>query len=93
MRELAVWSLEGEHADSDAKQSHPKRVGRSRIGLEKHFEDWIASDVTLIGDGLTLVGRQVLIDDGKLDLLAIDSQDRWVVIEIKSGTVTTQALV
>ena len=72
--------------------SAPKRIGRSHIGLEKHLEDWIANDVTLIGEGLTLVGRQVAIDDGRLDLLAIDTQDRWVVIEIKPGQLDSGAL-
>ena len=45
------------------------KVGRSHIQLEKQLEDWIVNDVTLIGEGLTLVGRQVSIDDGILDLL------------------------
>lgn len=92
MRKLAVWSLEEKHADSASQQSQPKRVGHSHIGLERFFEDWIAADVTLIGDGFTLVGRQVSIDDGRLDLLAIDSQDRWVVIEIKPGMLDSNAL-
>ena len=48
--------------------------------------------MTLIGEGLTLVGRQVSIDDGRLDLLAIDSRDHWVVIEIKPGMLDSGAL-
>ncbi|MYJ71444.1 MAG: DUF91 domain-containing protein, partial [Rhodospirillaceae bacterium] len=72
--------------------SVPKRVGRSHIGLERYLEDWIANDITLIAEGLTLVGRQISIDDGRLDLLAIDSQDRWVVIEIKPGVLDSGAL-
>ena len=70
----------------------PRPVRRSQIGLERHFEDWIANDTTLISEGLTIVGREVSIDDGRLDLLAIDSRDRWVVIEIKSGVLDTGAL-
>ena len=50
------------------------------------------NDVTLIGEGYTLVGRQVKIDDGRLDLLAIDSRDRWLVIEIKPGRLDSRAL-
>jgi len=60
--------------------------------LEKHLEDWIVKDVSLIGEGLTLVGRQVFIDDGKLDLLAIDKRDRWVVIELKAGMLWSDAV-
>ena len=73
-------------------QMQPRPVRRSQIGLERHFEDWIANDPTLISEGLTIVGRQVSIDNGRLDLLAIDSSDRWVVIEIKPGVLDTGAL-
>ena len=92
MTKLAAWSIDGQHAEDASQPSEPKRVGRSHIGLEKHLEDWITHDVTLIAEGLTLVGRQLTIDDGRLDLLAIDSKDRWVVIEIKPGVLTADAL-
>lgn len=88
MAKLAAWSMDGPHAEG----SVPKRVGRSHIGLERYLEDWIANDITLIAEGLTLVGRQISIDDGRLDLLGIDSQDRWVVIEIKPGVLDSGAL-
>ena len=74
------------------QKSEPQRIERSHIDLEKHLEDWIVNNASLIGQGLTLVGRQVTIDDGRLDLLAIDSQDRWVVIEVKSGILDSGAL-
>lgn len=96
MAKLAVWSISPRSAEIGSEESEPKRVGRSGVGLEKYLEDWIVNDVSLIGEGLTLVGRQVTIDDGRLDLLAIDSRDRWVVIELKAGRlhsdVVTQAL-
>lgn len=92
MTRLAVWSIDGQQLESSAQPVAPKTVGRSHIGLERNLEDWIVNDVTLIADGLTLVGRQVSIDGGRLDLLAIDSQDRWVVIEIKTGALDSMAL-
>ena len=92
MMKLAAWSIDGHHAKGASQKSEPKRIGRSQIGLERHLEDWIANDVTLIAEGLTLVGRQITIDDGRLDLLAIDSQDRWLVIEIKPGLLDSGAL-
>ncbi|MDE0260275.1 MAG: endonuclease NucS [Gammaproteobacteria bacterium] len=91
MTRLAVWTMDASNEDS-SPQPQPKKVGRSHIQLEKQLEDWIVNDVTLIGEGLTLVGRQVSIDDGRLDLLAIDSQDRWVVIEVKPGMLGSRAL-
>ena len=94
MSKLAVWSINERPGDSESgpELSKPDRVGRSHIGLEKYLEDWIVKDVSLIGEGLTLVGRQVTIDDGRLDLLAIDSQDRWVVIEVKPDALQYGAL-
>ncbi|MCY4614875.1 MAG: endonuclease NucS [Chloroflexi bacterium] len=74
MADLGVWTVDG-----DA----PKRVSRSGVGLERNLEDWIANDSSLLADGLTIVGRQVRLEGGPLDLLAIDWQDRWVVIELK----------
>ena len=88
MMKLAIWKLDRE-GDEVMK---PTPVERSGIELEKHLEDWIASDVTPIGEGLTLVGRQITIDGGRLDLLAIDAQDRWVVIEVKPGMLDSGAL-
>ena len=74
MADVGAWSIDG-----DA----PRRVPRAGVGLESQLEDWIARDASLLADGLTVVGRQVHLDGGFLDLLAIDWRDRWVVIELK----------
>lgn len=92
MTKLAAWSIDRQPAGDASQQLEPRSLGRSHLGLEKQLEDWIAKDATLIAEGLTLVGRQVSIDDGRLDLLGIDSQDRWVVIEIKPGMLHSNAL-
>ena len=83
MADLGVWTVDG-----DA----PRRVSRSGVGLERNLEDWIANDSTLLADGLTIVGRQVHLDGGPLDLLAIDWRDRWVVIELKRERLYRDAL-
>ncbi len=90
MTKLAAWSFDAQYGEGNAPP--PQRLKPSHIELEQHLEDWIANDPSLIGEGYTLVGRQVTIDDGRLDLLAIDSQDRWVVIEIKPGRLDSGAL-
>ena len=96
MANLAVWRVDapqrGEAGKGGRTQLRPQSVERSHIDLEKHLEDWIEADATLIAEGLTIVGRQIRIDDGRLDLLAIDAQDRWVVIEIKAETLDAGAL-
>ena len=87
MKNLAVWRID----ESGTPPSEPSGqaplltpVERSHLGLEKHLEAWIAADAKLIGGELTIVGQQVRIDDGILDLLAIEARDRWVVIELKA---------
>ena len=92
MVKLAAWTIEAPPGKEGSQRPEPQRVERSHVGLERHLEGWIVNDVSLIGQGLTLVGRQVTIDDGRLDLLAIDSQDRWVVIEVKPGILDSDAL-
>ena len=92
MTRLGVWSIEGPDTEEGPQRPEPRKVDRSHIGLEKHLEDWIVNDVTLVAEGLTLVGRQVSIDDGRLDLLAIDFRDRWVVIEVKPDVLTSGSL-
>ncbi len=92
MSKLAVWSIEERSDENGSVPALPKRVGHSMVGPEKWLEDWIVKDVSLIGEGLTLVGRQVAIHDGRLDLLAIDSKDRWVVIEVKPDALGYGAL-
>ena len=83
MADLGVWTVDG-----DA----PRRVRRSGVDLEKNLEDWIAADASLLADGLTIVGRQLRLDGGSLDLLAIDWQGRWVVIELKRGRLYRDAI-
>ena len=48
----------------------------AELGFQ-HLKDWIASATKLIRGGLTIVGRQVRIDDEILDLLAFDARDPW----------------
>ena len=83
MADIGVWTVDG-----DA----PRRVSRSGVDLEKNLEDWIAADASLLADELTVVGRQLRLDGGQLDLLAIDWQGRWVVIELKKGRLYRDAL-
>ena len=55
--------------------------------LESHLEDWIEKDVSILGEPLLIIGRQVTIEDVKdrLDLLALDPQGNAVIIELKRG--------
>lgn len=74
----------------------PVRANVSVVQLEKHLEDWIEQDPDLVSTGLRVVGRQVPVEGGRLDLLAVDPAGRWVLIEVKAGVlyrdVVTQAI-
>ncbi|MYE45953.1 MAG: DUF91 domain-containing protein [Chloroflexi bacterium] len=84
MADLGVWTVDG-----DAPQSVPRSA---QVELEDHLEGWIAAEPTLLSGDLEIVGRQVKLDSGKLDLLAIDWQDRWVVIELKRARLYRDAI-
>ena len=94
MARLAAWSIAPKKSPGGAaaQPRRPERLRSAPIAMEKELEDWLVEDPLLIGEGLTLVGRQVSMDDGRLDLLALDAQDRWVVIEVKPGILDAGAL-
>ena len=60
--------------------------------MEQNLEDWIEREPGLLQTGLTIVGRQVGLEGGRLDLLARDTQAGWVVIEIKSGDLRRETI-
>jgi len=78
MQRIGLWHVTPEG---------PSRLASSGVGLEKYLENWIEKDPSLVQAGLTIVGRQIAIEGGRLDLLALDPQGQWVVIEIKAGAV------
>jgi RecB family endonuclease NucS len=76
MTKAASWIIE--------KQKISK-LRESTVGIEKNLEIWIEEDPSLVQSGLTIVSRQLNVEGGRLDLLALDPQGRWVVIEVKAG--------
>lgn len=78
MNEIGLWQI---------VDSEPKRLDKGSLELEKHLEDWIEQSPELLQKGLEIIGRQIHLDGGTLDLLAIDPQGQWIVIELKAGAV------
>lgn len=56
------------------------------------LEEWIASQPTIIGAGITVIGRQVPTKSGPLDLLGIDKHGNTVIIELKRDKLPREAL-
>ena len=56
------------------------------------LESWIASNPTIIGSGLAIIGRQVQTKSGPLDLLAIDKAGNTVVVELKRDILPRESL-
>ena len=51
----ALWKI---------NQNKPETVPAAQVGLEKHLEDWIEADSSILGLDLMLIGRQVSTDHG-----------------------------
>jgi len=77
MQKLGIWNI---------TKDGPRRISATEVDLESHLENWIEADPQLVRAGLAIVARQMKVEGGRLDLLALDPQGRWVVIEIKRGT-------
>lgn len=84
---IGVWEI------GSSKRSGPRRLVEQEIDFERDLEDWICNDPGLIGSGLVIIGRQVSVESGTIDLLAIDPLGRIAIIEIKRSSIDRKTLV
>ncbi len=62
------------------------KIVPGQVDRERRLEDWIESNPDILGERLLLVSRQLQTGfGGIIDLLAVDSEGRCVVIELKRG--------
>lgn len=78
MTAVAVWQVASDE---------PTRLDAAQVDLEKDLEGWIDLNPDLVRFGLQVIGRQVHLEAGPIDLLALDEQGRFCIIEIKRGVV------
>ena len=83
MQQIGIWHV---------RDQGLLRLKLSAIDFEKDLEDWIEQNPELLEQGLEIVGRQLYVEGGYLDLLGINPQGQWVVIELKSGSTDRGAL-
>jgi hypothetical protein len=76
MKKLAIWRV---------TKGALARLDEATVELERNLEAWVSEDPDLLQNGLAIVGRQIPVESGFLDLLGLDPQGRWVVIELKRG--------
>lgn len=69
---------------------HPYFLQHNESSLvdEKSIEDYLALHLEEVEEGLRLIGRQIVLERGRIDLLARDGQGNVVVIEVKVATDT-----
>lgn len=71
-------------------ESSMAQEGRTEV---YDLEAWIASDPSIVGPDLIVIGRQIATKSGPLDLLAVDKDGNLVVIELKREVLPREALV
>jgi hypothetical protein len=59
---------------------------------EQLLEDLLVASPDLLGEGVSVVGRQLQTAAGPLDLLGVDEDGRLVVFELKRGVLTREAV-
>lgn len=61
-------------------------------GSEAQMQEALARNPDLIESGLTLLDRELLVESGGIDLYARDQAGRFVVVELKRGKATQNAV-
>lgn len=85
MTQIGAWEID----DGDV----PRRLSGDREFLERHLENWIERDPSLLGGDIQWVARQLTLPDGsRLDLLGLTRDATWVIAELKVGPLRTSTV-
>lgn len=84
--DIGIWRIDRE------SRAGSKLDLADRIETEKMLEDVVVANPDVLMGGLTLVGRQVPVGSGSIDLLGIDEHGRLVVFELKREKLTRDAV-
>lgn len=83
-----LWKVQGKEI-----VKLPETTLEDEEALERDLEGWVKSDPELLDETLLIIGQQVSVESvhDALDLLAVDTSGRPVIIEIKRGKVKDSA--
>ena len=83
--DFALWSVDSTDV--------PRRLTRTVPDSETKLETWIEQRPELVRDGLLPVARQLIFPTReRLDLLCIENQSRWVIVELKRDRMAREAV-
>ena len=85
MEQVKLWI-------ADEAGSASPLPSRQRIDYEHLFEDMLVECPDMLGEGVTLIGRQLMTAGGPLDLLGVDQDGKLVVYELKRGETPREAI-
>lgn len=84
--DIGIWEIDRK------SQAGTKLDLATRIETEEMLEAVLVANPEMLMQGLTLVGRQVPVETGFVDLLGIDEDGRLVVFELKREKLTRAAV-
>ena len=86
MTDIGIWKIDRE------SRAGTKLGLAKRVETEEMLEDVLVANPNMLMRGLTLVGRQVSVPPGYVDLLGIDDEGRLTVFELKREKLTRKAV-
>ena len=86
MTDIGIWGIDRE------SRSSTKLDPANQVDTEEMLEDILTANPGVLMRGLQLVGRQVPVETGYIDLLGIDDEGRLTVFELKREKLTRKAV-
>ena len=84
--DIGIWEIDRE------SRSSTKLDATNQVDTEEMLEDILTANPGVLMRGLRLVGRQVQVETGCIDLLGIDDEGRLTVFELKREKLTRKAV-
>ncbi len=84
---LIIWEI----VDGQLKEINTTLADHGRKEKDD-LEQWLKTEIKILGDDIRIIGEQVYTSSGPLDYLGIDSKGNLVVIELKRDRLARVAL-